>query len=298
MRAYVDECLAGVDGPARTTISTCAGSAALVAEAYRILTRGGVFLYPADARPGYGNGRLRLALRGAPDGVADRAGRRRAPPRAASASSTSSPQSAAPARAADPRLARRGRAHRARLHLRSRLLVASDCAPLFARARPVPRCRSEATRMSDQASDHLRSPAPPAPARPRSSKTFEQIFRREKVDAAYIEGDAFHRYDRAEMRDAAWRRRPSAATSISAISAPRPTCSRSSKRRSATMARPAPATHAALCPRRRGGRAARRGARHLHRVGATAGRHRPAVLRGPARRRRHRRRSTSRAMPT
>ncbi|GAA0007096.1 hypothetical protein BRDID11002_71020 [Bradyrhizobium diazoefficiens] len=31
-------------------------------------------------------------------------------------------------------------------------------------------------------------------------KTFEQIFFREKVNAVYIEGDAFHRYDRAEMR--------------------------------------------------------------------------------------------------
>ncbi len=31
-------------------------------------------------------------------------------------------------------------------------------------------------------------------------RTFEQIFRREKVEAAYIEGDAFHRYNRAEMR--------------------------------------------------------------------------------------------------
>lgn len=31
-------------------------------------------------------------------------------------------------------------------------------------------------------------------------KTFEQIFRRENVTAAFIEGDAFHRYDRAEMR--------------------------------------------------------------------------------------------------
>jgi len=30
--------------------------------------------------------------------------------------------------------------------------------------------------------------------------TFEQIFRREKVQAVYIEGDSFHRYDRAEMR--------------------------------------------------------------------------------------------------
>jgi phosphoribulokinase len=32
--------------------------------------------------------------------------------------------------------------------------------------------------------------------------TFEQIFRRESVNAAMIEGDAFHRYDRAGMREA------------------------------------------------------------------------------------------------
>jgi phosphoribulokinase len=31
-------------------------------------------------------------------------------------------------------------------------------------------------------------------------KTFEQIFRREKVKAAFIEGDAFHRYDRKGMQ--------------------------------------------------------------------------------------------------
>jgi phosphoribulokinase len=31
-------------------------------------------------------------------------------------------------------------------------------------------------------------------------KTFENIFRRENVKAVYIEGDAFHRYDREEMR--------------------------------------------------------------------------------------------------
>jgi phosphoribulokinase len=30
-------------------------------------------------------------------------------------------------------------------------------------------------------------------------RTFEQIFRRERIEAAYIEGDAFNRYDRAEM---------------------------------------------------------------------------------------------------
>ncbi len=33
-------------------------------------------------------------------------------------------------------------------------------------------------------------------------RTFEQIFRREGVTAAFIEGDAFHRYDRAGMKTA------------------------------------------------------------------------------------------------
>ena len=31
-------------------------------------------------------------------------------------------------------------------------------------------------------------------------RTFDQIFRRENVNAAFIEGDSFHRYDRAEMK--------------------------------------------------------------------------------------------------
>src|SRR4051795_566531 len=59
VRAFVDECLAGVEGQANHNFNMrWVGS--LVAEAYRILTRGGVFLYPSDARPGYGDGRLRL----------------------------------------------------------------------------------------------------------------------------------------------------------------------------------------------------------------------------------------------
>jgi len=33
------------------------------------------------------------------------------------------------------------------------------------------------------------------------SKTFEQIFRREHLKAAFVEGDSFHRYDRAAMRE-------------------------------------------------------------------------------------------------
>ena len=32
-------------------------------------------------------------------------------------------------------------------------------------------------------------------------RTFDQIFRREKINPVYIEGDAFHRWDRAQMRE-------------------------------------------------------------------------------------------------
>lgn len=59
VRDFVDECIAGADGP-RAKDFNMRWIGSLVAEAYRILTRGGVFLYPADQRPGYGEGRLRL----------------------------------------------------------------------------------------------------------------------------------------------------------------------------------------------------------------------------------------------
>jgi fructose-1,6-bisphosphatase I len=59
VRAYIDECLAGTKGE-RGTDFNMRWIGSLVAEALRILVRGGVFLYPADARPGYREGRLRL----------------------------------------------------------------------------------------------------------------------------------------------------------------------------------------------------------------------------------------------
>ncbi len=55
VRTYIDECLAGTNADFNMR---WIGS--LVAELLRILVRGGVFLYPADARPGYREGRLRL----------------------------------------------------------------------------------------------------------------------------------------------------------------------------------------------------------------------------------------------
>ncbi|MBR1202500.1 MULTISPECIES: class 1 fructose-bisphosphatase [unclassified Bradyrhizobium] len=59
VRNYIDECLAGVNGE-RGQDFNMRWIGSLVAEAYRILMRGGVFLYPADARQGYREGRLRL----------------------------------------------------------------------------------------------------------------------------------------------------------------------------------------------------------------------------------------------
>jgi fructose-1,6-bisphosphatase I / sedoheptulose-1,7-bisphosphatase len=63
VRRYVSECLAGRTGP-RGKDFTMRWIASLVAEAFRILSRGGVFLYPADSKdlPG----RLRLMYEGNP----------------------------------------------------------------------------------------------------------------------------------------------------------------------------------------------------------------------------------------
>jgi len=65
VRAYVDDCVAGADGP-RGQNFNMRWVASLVAETHRILTRGGVFLYPRDDRKGYAKGRLRLVYECAP----------------------------------------------------------------------------------------------------------------------------------------------------------------------------------------------------------------------------------------
>ena len=62
---YVDGCLAGADGP-RGKDFNMRWVASLVAEAWRIISRGGIFLYPSDARKGYESGRLRLVYEAAP----------------------------------------------------------------------------------------------------------------------------------------------------------------------------------------------------------------------------------------
>jgi fructose-1,6-bisphosphatase len=59
IRRYVDECVAGKSGP-RGRDFNMRWIASLVAEAHRILMRGGVFLYPRDRKDPSKPGRLRL----------------------------------------------------------------------------------------------------------------------------------------------------------------------------------------------------------------------------------------------
>jgi len=59
IRCYVDDCRSGAEGPRAKDFNT-RWVASMVADVYRILVRGGVYLYPGDARRGYAQGRLRL----------------------------------------------------------------------------------------------------------------------------------------------------------------------------------------------------------------------------------------------
>ena len=65
IRAYLDDCIRGADGPLAQDYNM-RWIASLVADAYRILVRGGVFLYPGDQRKGYTRGRLRLIYEASP----------------------------------------------------------------------------------------------------------------------------------------------------------------------------------------------------------------------------------------
>jgi fructose-1,6-bisphosphatase I len=59
VRAFIDDCIQGELGRIGRN-HNMRWVASMVADAYRIFTRGGVFLYPGDQRKGYASGRLRL----------------------------------------------------------------------------------------------------------------------------------------------------------------------------------------------------------------------------------------------
>ena len=76
IKRYVDECLAGRDGP-RGKDFNMRWIASMVAEAHRILMRGGVFMYPRDSKDPLRPGRLRLLYEANPIGfIMEQAGGR------------------------------------------------------------------------------------------------------------------------------------------------------------------------------------------------------------------------------
>ena len=76
IKRYVDECLAGKTGPRGKDFNT-RWIASMVAEAHRILMRGGVFMYPRDSKDPAKPGRLRLLYEANPIGfIMEQAGGR------------------------------------------------------------------------------------------------------------------------------------------------------------------------------------------------------------------------------
>jgi len=59
IQRYVDECLKGIEGPRKKDFNM-RWVASMVAEVHRILTRGGVFMYPIDSKIRVQGGKLRL----------------------------------------------------------------------------------------------------------------------------------------------------------------------------------------------------------------------------------------------
>ncbi|MCL2385443.1 MAG: fructose-1,6-bisphosphatase, partial [Alphaproteobacteria bacterium] len=59
VQAFINDCQQGDEGPLKRNYNM-RWTGSLVADAYRILLRGGIFLYPGDRRAGYNDGRLRL----------------------------------------------------------------------------------------------------------------------------------------------------------------------------------------------------------------------------------------------
>ena len=258
--------------------------------------RGGVFMYPRDTKDPAKPGRLRLLYEANPISfLIEQAGGRASTGRKRMLDVRA--RGAAPAHRLHLRLARGSRAHRAlppRGADRTR-----TTSPLFGSARPVPQRRREPV-TRDEA---IMSAKHPIIAITGSSgagttsvtRTFENIFRREGVNAAIVEGDSFHRYDRKAMKRADGRGRSGRqphfshfgpeANLFAELETPVPRLRRDRARQAA----------ASTCTTTRRPRRSSR-SRAPSRPGRRCRRDRPAVLRRAARRggdRRHRRRALS-----
>ncbi|MFW5451540.1 MAG: class 1 fructose-bisphosphatase [Methylophagaceae bacterium] len=65
VQRYIDECIKGIDG-GREKNFNMRWVASMVAEVYRVLTRGGIFMYPLDNKPSTNGGKLRLMYEASP----------------------------------------------------------------------------------------------------------------------------------------------------------------------------------------------------------------------------------------
>ena len=204
VKRYVDECLAGKPGP-RGKDFNMRWIASMVAEAHRILMRGGVFMYPRDTKDPAKPGRLRLLYEANPIGfVMEQAGGR--------ASTGRQPvlgvqaDHAAPAHRPGVRFEERGGAHRA---LPPRTAAANDdrYSPLFAERSLFLTCLPEPlSNFTGHPPCPNATPSSPSPAsvrrrhHQRHPHLREHLPARERAPPPVIEGDSFHRYDRKEMR--------------------------------------------------------------------------------------------------
>lgn len=76
IRIYVHDCENGADGP-RGQNYNMRWTGSPVADIFRILMRGGIYLYPGDSRPGFHQGRIRLIYEANPIGwIVEQAGGR------------------------------------------------------------------------------------------------------------------------------------------------------------------------------------------------------------------------------
>ena len=106
VKRYIDECLAGKDGP-RGKDFNMRWVASMVADVFRVLSRGGIFMYPRDAKNK--DGRLRLMYEANPMAlIVEQAGG--AATDGAHADPRSATEGTASALRGGPRLEERGRA--------------------------------------------------------------------------------------------------------------------------------------------------------------------------------------------
>ena len=168
--------------------------ASLVADCYRILIRGGVFLYPGDKRKGYGAGRLRLVYEANPVAfLVEQAG-------GAATDGVNRildivPAGLHAAHAAGLRRQGRGYADRALSHRpeHDRRTLAA-----VRQSRPVQGVRGEACQRNIPIISITGSSGAGTTTVEQTSSRFSTA---RSVTAAFIEGDAFHRYDRQAMKD-------------------------------------------------------------------------------------------------